>query len=558
MYSRFRDLVFGAIPEDRSTPGIVRPAFPPLVGDRVDIAFNGLIDDSYGSAVSFERSFHFLHDEFLPRCAFGPIYLKPVKTCLFYPSLDFVGLEGSGSGLRASLKKRERVLNWPSPTSYEEVDAFCYLTPFLRRFIPGRADLVAIMQDCRVARKDQAKVPFKWTPKKEKAFEIVKRALVENAMAPADPTLQYHLAMDASKRGIGGALFQLHGVEAHTKATSSQEHHEAERIVQFLSFRLEDAERRYTNPERKALAIVIGLAEVRWMIVSSPFPVYVYTDHQALRTLLTGPANDSYGKIANWKQWLSEYDMILLHRKTSTHFMGIADGMSRLPSTLMGKAFVEDVMGPAAEIDWRAANGRVRIHDADEVYTEKGILVGNEVQGDKSGGLGSRMGRVAAVRCEGNNPAGGNGQDTGAGEQDSVLEEGAEVLKWEKWKKWLDSPFFRKELLFKLGGVYALARPKEHVGRNERRRIDRLAERFVLVDGGGCGENMGRLSFRERDGSLAACVVEEEVGEVLRNVHDAHGHFSQGITAGRLFGRFYWPSRNADVARWVSTYDSCQ
>ena len=153
-YSRFWDLVFEAIPEDRSTPGIVRPAFPPLVGERVDIAFNGLIDDSYGSAVSFERSFHFLHDEFLPCCAFGPIYLKPVKTCLFYPSLDFVGLEGSGSGLRASPKKRERVLNWPSPTCYEEVDAFYYLTRFLRRFISGRADLVAIMQDCGVAGKD--------------------------------------------------------------------------------------------------------------------------------------------------------------------------------------------------------------------------------------------------------------------------------------------------------------------------------------------------------------------------------------------------------------------
>ena len=214
--------MFEAIPEDRSTPGLVRPAFPPLMGDRGDIAFDGLIDDSYGSAVSFERLFRFLHDEFLPRCAFGPIYLKHVKTFLFYSSLDFVGLEGSGSGLRASLKNRERVLNLPSPTCYEEVHAFCYLTPFLRRFIPGRADLVAIMQDCEVAGKDWAKIAFKWTPETEKAFEIVKRAIVENAMAPADPTLQYHLAMDASKRGIGGAFCQLHGVKAHTEATSFQ------------------------------------------------------------------------------------------------------------------------------------------------------------------------------------------------------------------------------------------------------------------------------------------------------------------------------------------------
>jgi hypothetical protein len=77
------------------------------MGDRGDIAFDGLIDDSYVGATTFARLFSFLHEEFLPHCEFGPVYLKPIKTFLFYPSLDFVGLEGSGSGLRPSLRKRE-------------------------------------------------------------------------------------------------------------------------------------------------------------------------------------------------------------------------------------------------------------------------------------------------------------------------------------------------------------------------------------------------------------------------------------------------------------------
>ena len=91
------------------------------------------------------------------------------------------------------------------------------------------------------------------------------------------------------------------------------EHKEAERIIQFMSFRLSDAERKYTNPEREALAVVKGLAETRWMIVVSLYPVYVYTDHQALKTLLTGPKNDSHGRIVNWQQRIFQYDMILLH-----------------------------------------------------------------------------------------------------------------------------------------------------------------------------------------------------------------------------------------------------
>ena len=97
-YSRFRDLVFGAIPEDRSDLEDIKAAFPSLMGDRGDVAFDGLIDDSYGSADSFLRLLTMLHEEFFPRCVFGPVYLKPAKTFLFYPSLAFVGMEGSGTG----------------------------------------------------------------------------------------------------------------------------------------------------------------------------------------------------------------------------------------------------------------------------------------------------------------------------------------------------------------------------------------------------------------------------------------------------------------------------
>ena len=38
------------------------------------------------------------------------------------------------------------IIQWPTLTSWEDVRAFCYLTPFLRRFIPGRADWVRVMK----------------------------------------------------------------------------------------------------------------------------------------------------------------------------------------------------------------------------------------------------------------------------------------------------------------------------------------------------------------------------------------------------------------------------
>lgn len=107
-------------------------------------------------------------------------------------------------------------------------------------------------------------------------------------------------------------------------------------------------------------------------------------------------------------------------------------------------------------------------------------------------------------------------------------------------------------MLLKLGGMTELVKWEVDVGRNDARRIARMAER------GGDGENSGHLILGVRDGSLAGCVVKEEVGEVLRSAHDAQGHFLHEVTARRLYGRHYWPTCNAHIAHWIATYYSCQ
>ena len=224
-YSRFRDLVFGAIPEGFSEENGIRRELAgseSLIGDNGEIAFDGMIDDSYGSATTFEAMYQFLHTRFFPRCSWGPMYLKDSKSCFFSDSLSFVGLEAGLNGLRPSLRKRETVLGWPTPMSQEEVEAFCYLTPFLRRFIPGRAELVRIMKygkECsgssgkettnRQQRQRAYAEEFIWDSERNTAFEAIKQAIANNAMAAPNPNAQYHLAVDASKKGLGGVLFLL-------------------------------------------------------------------------------------------------------------------------------------------------------------------------------------------------------------------------------------------------------------------------------------------------------------------------------------------------------------
>ena len=79
---------------------------------------------------------------------------------------------------------------------------------------------------------------FQWTSKQDITFQAIKKAIESNAIAPTDRGQQYHLAVDASKKGIGGVLFQLNGIKAHTEANNSQAHRDAARIIMSISFRL--------------------------------------------------------------------------------------------------------------------------------------------------------------------------------------------------------------------------------------------------------------------------------------------------------------------------------
>ena len=259
-YSRFRDLTCGNIEAD-DTSGT--PPFPSIISDHGDVAFDGMVDGSYGSNTDFVTMFQFLLEVFFPRPACGPLYLKGAKSYFFYPSLECLGLEGCNEGLLLSLKKHEQTLGWKTPKSQEEVEAFYYLTPFLCSFLPGRAKLCGILLDHeKPAKTTRTQLmlsatygsslrnpkPFQWSRAKEDAFALIKQSIAENAMVGPDCELQFHMAVDASKKAISAVLFQLHGPPTGTK--EGPEYRTTEWIICFFSFKLTAAETRYSNRER--------------------------------------------------------------------------------------------------------------------------------------------------------------------------------------------------------------------------------------------------------------------------------------------------------------------
>jgi len=180
-----------------------------------------MINDRYGRSTTFDARFDFLDEQFFHHCVWGPMYLKDSKSYFLCDSLDFVGLEAVPNGLRPSLRKRETMLQWPTPASNEEVEVFCYLMPFLRCFIPSRAELVRIMKYglelnvLQLLQRNSDKVAMEVTKEynrsreKETAFQVIKQAISNNAMGLPDPGAQYHLAVDSVCYGAGRGWFSL-------------------------------------------------------------------------------------------------------------------------------------------------------------------------------------------------------------------------------------------------------------------------------------------------------------------------------------------------------------
>lgn len=134
-------------------------------------------------------------------------------------------------------------------------------------------------------------------------------------MSAPDYSRQFHIAVDTSETATGGVVFQLVDVPVGTQITN--ELMKNMRILMFLSFKLEDAETRYTTGERETLGVTRSLREIRPWIIESPYPTIVYTDHHNMLTTLSVGGTPT-GRIAQWIDDLNQFDVEIAHRPNTT------------------------------------------------------------------------------------------------------------------------------------------------------------------------------------------------------------------------------------------------
>jgi len=134
---------------------------------------------------------------------------------------------------------------------------------------------------------------------------------MQPVLRPADYSLPFCLAVDASDLAVGATLFQV--VE------------NIEHPVCFYSKKLDIHQKRYSTIEKEALGLVLAVRYFSLYLGTGV--VTVYTDHNPL-TFLQRMANHNQ-KLLRWSLELQQYNIDIVHRAGKDNLL--SDLLSRTP-----------------------------------------------------------------------------------------------------------------------------------------------------------------------------------------------------------------------------------
>lgn len=234
------------------------------------------------------------------------VALNVGKCVLGVKQIKFLGHVLSESGISPSIDKIKDIQNFRSPKTAEEVRSFLGLVNYVGKFIP---DLATLTYELRILMKKETE--FRWSDKQQAAFEILKKALTSDAvLGYFDKNDRTRIFVDASPVAVGGVLMQQNS--------------RGWRVIAYASKSLSDVEKRYSQTEKEALALVWGPERFHFYVFGKFFELI--TDHKALEVLFA-PMSKPCARIERWVLRLQSYQFKVIYRSGK---LNIADSLSRL------------------------------------------------------------------------------------------------------------------------------------------------------------------------------------------------------------------------------------
>ncbi|KAL5565429.1 hypothetical protein UlMin_028593 [Ulmus minor] len=227
--------------------------------------------------------------------------LNPAKCAFGVTSGKFLGFMVNHRGIEANPAKIQALLNMESPRKVKEVQSLTGRVAALNRFISRATD--KCQPFFRALRKGK---DFSWTAECEQSFQELKTYLGRPPLLSKPQegeSLILYLAV--SKGAVSSALIR--------------EEEGVQWPIYYTSKSLLDAETRYPEVEKLALALMIAARKLRpyfqahTIIVPTKFP---------LKQILQKP--DTSGRLAKWSIELGEFD-ILFKPRTAIKGQALAD-----------------------------------------------------------------------------------------------------------------------------------------------------------------------------------------------------------------------------------------
>jgi hypothetical protein len=186
------------------------------------------------------------------------------KKCNFSKEkVEFLGFVIDAKGIHPSPSKIESIVNTPEPKNKRELQAFLGLYNFYERFVPRKATLLEPLH--RLLDTAQA---WQWTEREQHSFDTAKRLLTfDLTLIHYDVMKPLVLTCDSSEYGVGAVL-------SH-KLEDGQE-----QPIAMASRTLHSHERRYSQLDKEATAIMFGITKFRNYIMGRHF--HIVTDHKPL------------------------------------------------------------------------------------------------------------------------------------------------------------------------------------------------------------------------------------------------------------------------------------
>ena len=318
-FFEFNRLPFGLV----NSPATYQRLMEEILGDlHLDICFIYL-DDLIIFSETYEEHLDRLQ-RVLQRLREANLKLSPKKCAFFQEKVKYIGHIVSKDGISPDPAKIEKVVNWPRPTTPEEVRRFLGFIGYYRKFVKDFSSIARPLTDLMPAPKKSSrrkpKTPstgsWVWDKPQEDAFQTLKNQLA------SPPILGYprykepfELHTDASMVGLGAVLYQ------------QQDGHK--RVIAYASRGLSKTERNYPVHKLEFLALKWSVTEkFNDYLFGSTFTVY--TDNNPLTYVLTTAKLDATGH--RWVAALSSYNFNIVYRPGNTN--ADADALSRLPELL--------------------------------------------------------------------------------------------------------------------------------------------------------------------------------------------------------------------------------